>query len=328
MQKLFITTLAILLSLITFEFYLKFSPFSYGVSPVRYDSKIGMWHKEDFTGKIVSECYKTVYAFDSHGRIVNTYSHNPSKQDIILLGDSYLEALMVQNQNILHNQLSAIYDHQYNFLNYGLSGSSPVQQFVILKEKINLENTKVVLQFINIDSDLYDVDPKKLDTIARPKVFMDARDKNHYTIIYPRKKTFRDTAQDFLGNFELYVFTKKLLYTIKEKILNNKQVIPQKSIKISQNLSKNWLILETAIIQTATHIKQQPHNISYVIILNPKDPKNLTRIQKFLNRENIKFIVMDKTKVSLTGFSCDDHWNDITHQHIAKFLYNQSLINE
>ena len=33
------------LSLIGFELFLKFSPFSYGITPMTYDKDIGMWHK-------------------------------------------------------------------------------------------------------------------------------------------------------------------------------------------------------------------------------------------------------------------------------------------
>ena len=40
------------------------------------------------------------------------------------------------------------FKQKYNFMNYALAGSGPTQQYVILKDKVNLENVKYVIHFI------------------------------------------------------------------------------------------------------------------------------------------------------------------------------------
>ena len=55
---------ALILSIIAYEFFLKFSPFSFGLSPVAYDQDVGMWHKLNFSSYHVSECGRTKYFFD------------------------------------------------------------------------------------------------------------------------------------------------------------------------------------------------------------------------------------------------------------------------
>lgn len=326
MKKLVITFLALFFATITFEYYLKFSPYSYGVSPVEYDAQIGMWHKKKFTGRIVSECYRTKYSFDTLGRISNTFPYNPQKQDIIILGDSYIEALMVENKNILHNQLSGKYQHKYNFLNYGLSGASPVQEFVILKEKVDLSNTKAILQFINLDSDLYDVNQKNLGPLARPKVFFNVQSAGDYTIVYPHAKRFKDTFIDFLGNFELYVFTKKAIMLLREAIIQKKSIIQDKSFQKPQDMSKNWLILQTALIETAKYINQSSSDISYIVIIASENGDNLTKIKNIFREAHIQYIILNEQNIPLTGFSCDSHWNDETHRNIASYIYHQGII--
>ena len=229
----------------SFELFLRYSPFTYGLSPVQYDSILGMWHKKQTSGYIIKNCYKTKYIFDNQGLPHNIHTYEQDKSDVILLGDSFIEALMVKNENIIHNALSKEYNHQFNFMNYGLSGTSPIQQFVLLKEKANLSNTKFITQFIFLESDLMDVDSNNLDTLTRPKVFVEFESLDKYKIIPPRNPTLYDKFTDIMGNFELYTFIKKLLYYFKNNLLTKSSHTQKEEIK--SDLTKNWLYLKGAI---------------------------------------------------------------------------------
>ena len=346
LKKITIITIASFFALILFEIFLKYSPFEYGTSPVIYDKEIGMWHKKNFSGYTIKECYKTKFIFDNKGLPKSIYNYDKNKKDIVILGDSLIEAIMVKNKNIIHNSLAKEFNNKYNFLNYGLSGSSPVQQFIILKNKIDLSNVKYVIHFVNLDGDLRDVDKKNLNKLARPKVYIEFKTLNDYKIIPPRKKNLYDTFGDLLGDYQIYFFIKKSLYYIQNNILKTQhQIHNKKDISIShikdtttskhslinmQKLSKNWLYLQGAIHQIKKYIKSINNKTIYKIIVISKNSKNIEIIKKFLNKEKIEFVILNeianKTGISLNGFSCDKHWNDKTHQQIAKLIKDIKFI--
>ena len=138
-------------SLIAYEFFLWNSPYMGDSSPVVFDEKIGMWHKKNFSGNSIKECYRNKFFFDEFGRVKNTTKISSSRPNIVLIGDSQLEALSVKNENIIHNSLNKEYQNSLNFLNYGLAGSTPIQQYAILINKVDLDKTDYVAQFINVD---------------------------------------------------------------------------------------------------------------------------------------------------------------------------------
>ena len=315
-----------------FELFLQHSPFSYNVSPVRYDSQIGMWHKENFTNYIVQECYKTKYIFDSAGLPSSVAKYDANKQDVIILGDSYVEALMVHNKNVIHNSLGRVFDGKYNFLNYALSGSSPTQQFVILKDKVDLTNAKYVLQFISIEGDLLDVDSKNLSSLARPKVYVEFDSLDKYKIIPPRAKRLIDDIGDFLGNYQTYSFIKKLLYHLKDNLFRRgaNDLIQSTTPKQENDLSKNWLYLKGAIYQINQSVQETSQNIHYKLVITSSNEDNKNMLQKFLNEQNIEFIFLDNIaqdmNISLAGYECDSHWNDKTHNNIAHIIQESRLV--
>jgi hypothetical protein len=81
-------------ALISFELFLGFSPFEYGTSPVEYDKEIGMWHKKNYKGSAISECYNTKYIFNEEGLPNSIHNYDTSKRDVILLGASFVEAML------------------------------------------------------------------------------------------------------------------------------------------------------------------------------------------------------------------------------------------
>ena len=76
MKKVFIFILVGFASVILFELFLRFSPFTNGITPMTYDKEIGMWHKKNFANYIIDDCYKTKYFFDEEGRIKNNYEYS------------------------------------------------------------------------------------------------------------------------------------------------------------------------------------------------------------------------------------------------------------
>ncbi len=332
MKNFTIILLSSLLALIFFEFFLKYSPFEYGISAAQYDKTIGMWHKRNFENYIVEPCYKTKYNYDAEGLPQSIVPYDKNKKDVMVLGDSFIEARMVKNENIVHNALAKEFNFKYNFKNYGLFGSGPTQQFVILKDKVDLNNTKYVIHFIELEGDLLDVDSNNQGSLARPKVYVEFNDLEHYKVIPPRAKTIYDTVSDKLSYYQIYPFIKKAIYSLKNSISNKKE----KTTKLEDNstqdidLSKNWLYLKGAIYQIDKYIKSINDDIEYKVIIRSQNPKNRAIIKEFLNKHHIEFIFLNEVaknmNIKLEGFSCDNHWNDQAHQDVAKIIKEIRLI--
>ncbi|CAA6817622.1 MAG: Unknown protein [uncultured Sulfurovum sp.] len=323
MKKTIIFILSLFLALLGFELFLKYSPFEYGTSPGEYDKDIGVWHKKNFSGYSISECYKTKYYYDDKGLPKSTKPYDKEKDDIVFLGDSFVEAVMIPNPHIIHNAFAKHLNYKYNVLNYGLSGTSAVQSFMILKKKVNLAKTDYVIEFVELDGDLLEVDYQSHNSMSRPKVYLDFKSLTEYKVIPPRAINLKDKVGDFLGNYQIYFFIKKLIYSLQKKITT-----PTTKKEVVENLSKNWLYLQASIYQTYLLAKQ--NNIKFLLIINAKDTKNKDKLTTFLKKENIPFMsiqeVAEEKGIELQTFSCDGHWTKETHNDISKIILESGFI--
>lgn len=333
MKKISLIIFIFFCTIVVFEIFLRYSPFSYGITPMTYDKDIGMWHKKDFSGYIIKDCYKTRYSFDEKGRIANSYNYDKNKKDMVLIGDSQVEALMVENNKVMHNSLYKELDGQYNVLNYGLSGTGPSQQLKILKNKVLLKNTDTLIHFVFLENDLNDGDPKNFNGTNRPKVYMKFQDLENYEIIKPRDNDIKEQIRDFLGNFELYVYLKKTIYFYQNKFSSKTKLVKEEIKKTSKyaltNEEYKWKQLNGSIFQI--NKLALSHNINYKIVIfstyeaSDKHTKKREKFESFLSQYKIQhmniipFLNIIKKEHQL-GFECDGHWNDVTHQKIAKYL--------
>jgi len=329
MKKLFIFLLAAILALFTFEIFLKHSPFEYGISPGVYDKDIGVWHKKNFSGYSISECYKNKYIYNDKGLPKEIKPYDTQKDDIVLLGDSFVEAMMVRNEQIVHNEMAKQLDFKYNVLNYGVSGTSPIQAFVILQKKVDFSRLKYIVQFVELDGDIMEVNPQDQNSMGRPKAYVAFKSLTNYQIIPPRPITLKDKIGDFLGDYQIYFFIKKLTYSLQQK-LSNKAVEPTvKKEKEEVDLSENWRNLEGAIFQT--HQLAKKHHIKFLLAINAKDEKKKEQLQTFLKAHNIPSLsIQDEAKrrgVELKSYVCDAHWTDETHGKIANLILNTGFID-
>ncbi|RXK07216.1 hypothetical protein [Halarcobacter bivalviorum] len=330
MKKLLLIGFCFSFTIILFEIFLRYSPFSNGISPVVYDKDIGMWHKKDFSNYLIKECYKNRYYFDEEGRIKSNYTYDNTKKDVVILGDSQVEALMVENEKIIHNSLYKELNGKFNILNYGLSGTSVTQQLQILKTKVNLKNVDSVIQFIFIENDLNDLDFGNINTTDRPKVHLNFNDIESFDIIYPHN-TIKELIRDFLGKFELYVYLKKTIYYY-QSFFTFSNVSEEKIKEQSFNLLKEefkWQQLKGGIYQTKKLLNSL--NIRYIIIVYSQFEfqdnylEKTEKIKNFLNENKIEMlnIVPYLKKLENKGslsFTCDSHWNGETHIEISKFI--------
>ena len=325
-KKFFIVISAMALAVVMFEFFLRYSPFTLGAVPIRYDKDLGLWHKSNFSSRWLQGCYDTEYFFDEKGFVKNSYEYQKNRKDIILLGDSYIEALMVENENIIHNSLYKLYNGKYNFLNHSMAATSPVQQLVILQKKSDLKNVKKVIHFINMDKDIYEGDSIGYDKNSmNPTIFLEFSDLENYRVIYPRDSTKKDEIKMSLSNFEIYSLLTKIKVYIKNK---GEECSCSKENREIEDLSHNWLQIKGAIYQTKKLLKKR--DIEYTVIVYGKNIVLKDELISFLTKQKIDFYdlysLMNRYNLPIEVYSCDKHWNDATHKNIAKAIREQHII--
>lgn len=328
LKKVLSLFMASFFAIVLFELFLRYSPYSYGISPVVYDKDLGMWHKKNFSSTSKKECYNTRYYFDKNGLVKNAYEFDENKEDILVFGDSYIEALMVQNENVIHNKLYSAYEGKYNFLNYGMSGSSVVQQFVTASKKVDFSRSKVLLQFIRIESDIYDVDPRQFNGSTRPKVMLDFEDLENFKVIEPKSRDYKEVLRDTLGSLELYVFIRKGVYFLKKKYGKSKK--EKEAEKAIRDVSENWVQIKGAIWQLKKLLKEK--GVSYKVLLYGKNRELTTVLKAFLEDKEIAYIdlleVAKDRGLTIKGFTCDKHWSDQTHKNVAKLIKSVNLVEQ
>ena len=328
MKRIFTFLIAAALAVVLFELFLCHSPFGYGISPAVYDKDLGQWHKTNFSSIEKSTCYKTRYYLDERGLVKNDYPYDPAKQDVILLGDSYVENFKVKNPNLMHNVLYTLYQGKYNFLNYGYSGTSAVQQYMILKTKADLNRTRAVIQFVKPETDIFEVDPANFDATMRPKVFLDFQDLNHFTVIPPKPYDTKERIRDLLGNLELYTFARKGIYVLRKKLSGDANSSTPYKKREGEDFSKNWLQLEGALYQTAELLRE--HHVAYNVVVYGKEASFKQRLENFLQKRGIAVYDLEemaqKAHLQIPSFSCDKHWNDTAHRNIAKLIHREQIV--
>lgn len=329
MKKLLLFFLVFFFSIVSFEIFLRYSPFSYGITPMEYDKEIGMWHKKSFSNNIVKKCYNVKYSFDSYGRISNSYQYNNKKEDIVLLGDSQIEALMVKNEKVIHNVMNKLLNYKYNVLNYGLSGTGPSQQLMILKKKVTMNKINSLIQFVFIENDLNDSDPENIDGTNRPKVYTVFENLNDYKVIPPKSYDIKEKIRDFLGKFELYVYLKKTFYHYKNLFKKSEIIYDQKKDFHIKNSDYKWKQLFGSIFQINKLSKKNGFKYHVVVFssneFNYNFKNHRLKLERFLNKNKIDSInivpfLKKLENINSISFDCDGHWNENTHYEISKFL--------
>ena len=335
LKNLSIVSLALLCSLVLFELFLRNTPFAHGTSPVVYDADIGMWHKRNFKGRRTGACFDNQYKLDDRGLVNSSVDYDNGLEDMIVIGDSYVEALMVHAEGRLANRLSKAYESRLNVLNYGLAGTSPIQQYVILDKKVDLENARIVVQVVNVESDLRDAVKSARSGVSRPLVFLEFDEGGGFRLIPPKAFEFRDWARDRLGLLESVVFLKKTIYHTRRNLASVLRTKDSKKGNGSEgrviDLEENWAQLKGVI--GATNELLRMAGVQYVVILNSRKTENSDRLRRYLEEQNIVYFdlqfYLNEQNVSYETllYDCDRHWSEVGHGAVFKGLQDTVLRN-
>lgn len=314
MKKISISVLGLICSLFVFELFIKFSPHNKGLMPSGYDKDIGLWHTADLNTTNHGKCYDVNVKFDEEGRVANSSILSSDEPNVILLGDSFVEGMMVNNADILHNRLAEHLKHKFNVLNYGLSGTSPLNQPAIYERKVTVSNQSWVVLIVNVSNDIDDVN------LIHPVIKGVFKTPNSYQYEDVRELTFKLQTLEFFKRFYSYKVVFQIKEGLKQKIKEyseNQTISPDKS-------ERDYTVLFDPIV--ALNNQTIAQGATLLVVLNFGKYENEVNILDFFIEQNIKYIVSNdhiidqQLAAKELTLECDPHWNVKGHDFIARLI--------
>ena len=247
---------------------------------------------------------------------------NNTFNDFLLIGDSYVQGMCVNNKNNLNAQFKK---HDYITTNIGMAGNGPLLEYATFKEYQNEYEYQDIILFITPDNDFYDLSNEKENKILMKYIneenFTQKIKENELSKIeiinsYFGKKTER-IFNDFLS---IYHFNLKELGNTLEKIFKKENLT---------NSVPNYLeddLIDALFLQILSRFNNDAKNKNkkFYIVFNGLNPDILypnTKNENELNRIFIKN-KLKKLKVYLNN-------NNIPYYDFNEYIiknYNKTNI--
>ena len=209
--------------------------------------------------------------------------------DFLLIGDSYVQGMCVNNKNNLNAQFKK---HNYITTNLGMAGNGPLLEYATFKEYQNEYEYQDIILFITPDNDFYDLSIEKKNKILMKYIneenFTQKIKENELSKIevinsYFGKKTER-IFNDFLS---IYHFNLKELGNTLEKIFKKENL----TNNVPNYLEDNLIDLLFLQILNGFNNDAKNENKKFYVVFNGLNPDILypnTENEKELNRIYIK----------------------------------------
>ena len=209
--------------------------------------------------------------------------------DFLLIGDSYVQGMCVNNKNNLNAQFKK---HNYITTNLGMAGNGPLLEYATFKEYQNEYEYQDIILFITPDNDFYDLSNEKRNKILMKYIneenFTQKIKENELSKIevinsYFGKKTER-IFNDFLS---IYHFNLKELGNTLEKIFKKENL----TNNVPNYLEDNLIDLLFLQILNGFNNDAKNKNKKFYVVFNGLNPDILypnTENEKELNRIYIK----------------------------------------
>ena len=251
---------------------------------------------------------------------INGFNNNKTdKKNILLIGDSYVQGMCVNNKNNFNEQFKKF---NLNTSSLGVGGNGPLLEFATFKEYKLDFNFKSIVLFITPDNDFYDLSNEKNNKILK-NYLNDDNFKQNLSTEQNRKRKI-EILDGYFGNktnrlwndfFTVYHFNLKQVGNLiedlfKKKNLSNDEYLYLQSQEIDELFIK---ILDRFVEET------KKDNINFYIVFNsvtpdilyPKtlDQKKLNKlvnnkvilIKSYLKKQNVNFF--DFNNYLITNYS-------------------------
>lgn len=209
--------------------------------------------------------------------------------DFLLIGDSYVQGMCVNNKNNLNAQFKK---HNYITTNLGMAGNGPLLEYATFKEYQNEYEYQDIILFITPDNDFYDLSNEKKNKILMKYIneenFTQKIKENELSKIevinsYFGKKTER-IFNDFLS---IYHFNLKELGNTLEKIFKKENL----TSNVPNYLEDDLIDLLFLRILNGFNNDAKNKNKKFYVVFNGLNPDILypnTENENELNRIYIK----------------------------------------
>ena len=209
--------------------------------------------------------------------------------DFLLIGDSYVQGMCVNNKNNLNAQFKK---HNYITTNLGMAGNGPLLEYATFKEYQNEYEYQDIILFITPDNDFYDLSNEKKNKILMKYIneenFTQKIKENELSKIevinsYFGKKTER-IFNDFLS---IYHFNLKELGNTLEKIFKKENL----TNNVPNYLEDDLIDLLFLRILNGFNNDAKNKNKKFYVVFNGLNPDILypnTKNENELNRIYIK----------------------------------------
>ena len=224
---------------------------------------------------------------------INGFNNNESdKKNILLIGDSYVQGMCVNNKNNLNEQFKKF---NLNTSSLGVGGNGPLLEFATFKEYKLDFNLKSIVLFITPDNDFYDLSNEKNNKILK-NYLNDDNFKQNLSTEQNRKRKI-EILDGYFGNktnrlwndfFTVYHFNLKQVGNLiedlfKKKNLSNDEYLYLQSQEIDELFIK---IIDRFVEET------KKDNINFYVIFNSVTPDIL--YPKTLDQKKFNKLVNNK----------------------------------
>jgi len=265
------------------------------------------------------------------------------KQHILLLGDSYVHGVCVDEQNSISGNLrSKIKSNDLGIINLGQRGNGPLSELATLIEYIKITNPEKIFWFYYEGNDLKNL--RYENRIHFLRNYLDQRDYSQNLI--KSQKVIDDYLNDTLNarlEFEKKTFNylkenKFLVFLKLKRLRDSLKKIQYKKEKINYNKE---IIEFKKILEKANNIIKKSDAEFYFIYIPSYNRLNgyeladegeeyYQKIKKIVGDLNIEFLDLNEElsmlvndKKSLFPFGLPKHFNSTGYKHISQILINK-----
>tara|TARA_Y100000022_G_scaffold197259_1_gene205464 strand:+ start:99 stop:1271 length:1173 start_codon:yes stop_codon:yes gene_type:complete len=255
--------------------------------------------------------------FNSDDNGFNNETYN--KNDLLLIGDSYVQGMCVNNKDNLNSQFRKF---SYNTSNLAVSGNGPLIQLATFKEYKNLYDYEKIIIFFTPDNDFFDLNKERKNSELLN--YLNLQDFNQSLYLKENREIKKDILNSFFGKKTQRIFNDILsVYHFNLKSLSNKIENMFKINETKNNfdyLLNNELdiLLKKILLEFKSYTKKEKKELFIVFnsvnpeILFPKSEEDkklkniilkdkLDEIKKFLDLNSISYY--DFNEYVLKNFS-------------------------
>lgn len=316
-----------------------------------FDNKLGWIHKPNSTFRNFTSDFNALSTINSLSLRDSKFLNN--KKNILVLGDSMVEARQVNDDEVFTELLENTYK-DFEFLNAGVSGYGTIQQLLLFERLVKEIKFEYVFLFYSKLNDWLDTSYEyqnylNISNITSRPFY----DKDLKLIKNPINNQNNSALKNFLKNFRFINIIYNALSSIKLSIKNTKieQNLKNKKSKIFN--SDDVLFIESwnqnrKILKKLNNVIQD-NGIKLIVFGVPIEPIDLTEnFDNFdyfdvdLNNDSVDFNYKYHSlnscfrnfliikKIQNLHFDNDGHWNVIghiaAHDCIVNFLEKENLM--